>query len=222
MSLESALAAQRARAYERRSPEERAVRAAAIVRVAESGLAQAALQTGSRIPEIRLPDAAGQIVDAAALLARGPVVISFYRGSWCPYCQLEVRALQQRLPEIRALGASLVAITPEQPDRSLALAAQEGLEFPVLWDSGNAVARSFRLVHQIDQSVVAYQLGNGNDVAKFNGAEIPEVPLPATYVVDVSGIIRYAFVDADYTRRAEPEDVLEALREIAKIGTARV
>jgi peroxiredoxin len=214
MSLESELAAQRERAYARRSPQERADRANAITEVQESGLAQGALQIGDRIPAFELPNTNGQTVKIGDLLANGPVVISFYRGSWCPYCQLEIRALRRRYSEIRSLGATLLAVSPERPERSRPFAETEALEVPVLWDSGNAVAQAFRLVHRIDAKIVAYQLGNGNDVAAFNGAKIPEVPLPATYVVDGNGVIRLAFVDADYTRRVEPDRILESLRQM--------
>jgi peroxiredoxin len=108
-----------------------------------------------------------------------------------------------------------VAISPELPDRSLSTVEKNRLGFPVLSDVGNHVARAFRLVHRIAPNVVAYQLGNGNDVAAFNGAEIAEVPLPATYVVDRAGHVFYAFIGADYTRRGDPDDVVAAVREIA-------
>ncbi|WP_326568900.1 peroxiredoxin-like family protein [Amycolatopsis rhabdoformis] len=215
MALEHELAAQRQRAYELRSERERAVRADAVTAVVESRLAERALREGESIPGIRLPDATGKIVDVGALLAEGAVVLSFYRGGWCPYCNLELRALQARLPDLRALGAGLVAISPELPDRSLSTVEKNELGFPVLSDVGNDVARQFRLVHPIAPDVVRYQLGNGNDVAAFNGSDVAEVPLPATYVVDRLGVVRFAFVAADYTRRAEPAELLAAVRELA-------
>ena len=213
MSLEEDLAAQRARAYQRRSPEERRVRAAAIDSTASSGLAEAALSVGERLPRIVLCEINGGLVDVNAMLENGPVVISFYRGGWCPYCNLELRALQQRLSAIKEIGGSLVAIGPELPTREEITTAANALTFPLLFDQDNRVARSFRLVHKIDPEVVAIQLRNGNDVAAFNGSDVAEVPLPATYVVDRTGVICYAFVDADYTRRAEPDAILEALRK---------
>jgi peroxiredoxin len=213
MSLEEELAAQRARAFQKRSPEERVVRAGAIADTARSGLAEGALSVGDRLPRVVLPDLSGVLVDVNHLLESGPVAIAFYRGSWCPYCNLELRALQQKVGAIKGLGGSLVAISPELPPRTESMAAASTLTFPLLLDRDNRVARSFRLVHEIDPRVVRYQLGNGNDVAAFNGAKVAEVPLPATYVVDRSGVIRYAFVEADYTRRAEPDAILEALRQ---------
>ena len=211
MSLEDELALQRRTAWESRTPEERAVRAAAIDAVEAAGVAANALAAGEAMPPVVLPDALGHRLDLNDLLATGPVVISFYRGGWCPYCNLELRALQARLADLRRLGATLVAISPELPDRSLTTAQRNDLEFPVLSDHGNAVAHRFRLVHAIAPEVVAYQRRNGNDVAAYNGAPTAEVPLPATYVVSRDGIVRYAFVAADYTHRADPDDVVNAV-----------
>lgn len=214
MSLDDELAAQRQRAWEARSPEERKVRARAVEEVDEAGIPAGALTVGDSIPSITLADALGRQVSILQLLESGSVVISFYRGGWCPYCNLELRALQGKLPELQALGATLVAISPELPDLSLSTAEKNGLSFPVLSDVGNQVAREFKLVHRIAPEVVAYQLGNGNDVAAFNGADVAEVPLPATYVVDQGGRIEYAFVSADYTRRGDPDEVVAAVRKL--------
>jgi peroxiredoxin len=215
MSLQEQLDQQRKTAFAARTPEERSVRADAIADVDRSGLARAALGVGEVVPEFVLPDPHGRQVGIADLLVGGPAVISFYRGGWCPYCNLELRALQARLPELRELGASLVAISPELPDRSLSTEEKNGLSFPVLSDHSNEVARKFRIVHAIPPDVVAYQHRNGNDVASYNGAKTAEVPLPATYVVDGGGVVHYAFVAADYTRRADPDEVVVAARAIA-------
>lgn len=215
MSLEDELEAQRQWAYAQRSPEERKVRAAAVTAVADAKVAERALREGEPIPRFQLPSIEGGLADAGQLLERGPLVISFYRGGWCPYCNIELRSLQRRLPDIEALGASLVAISPEMPDRTVITVESAALTFPVLFDEGNEVARQFRLTHQIDPRVVRYQLGNGNDVAAYNGMDTAEVPLPATYVVGADGVVRYAFVDADYTRRADPEAVIGVLRDLA-------
>lgn len=215
MSMEDELEAQRQRAYAQRSTQERKVRAAAVTAVAEAQTAERALRPGEPVPRFRLPSIEGGLADVGLLLERGPLVISFYRGGWCPYCTIELRSLQRRLPDIEALGASLIAISPEMPDRTLMTVQSNALTFPVLFDKGNEVARQFRLTHQIDPQVVRYQLGNGNDVAAYNGMDTAEVPLPATYVVGTDGVVRYAFVDADYTRRAEPEVFLGVLRDLA-------
>ena len=211
MTLDEELAAQRHSSYEARTPEQRQIQRETVAIVEESDLARTALTVGDRAPDFSLPNAAGETVALAALLARGPVVISFYRGGWCPYCNLELRALQARLGDIHDAGGELVAISPEQPDSSLDTAERNSLEFPVLSDVGNGVARKFRLVHAINPEWVRYQLSLGIDVAARNASAVAEVPLPATYVVRQDGIIVFALVDADYTKRAEPEDVLRAL-----------
>lgn len=222
MGLEDNLQLQRQRAWDQRTPQEREVRAAAIAAVADSGLARNALGEGEAVPLFALSDASGRLVRVSDLLASGPMVLTFYRGGWCPYCNLELRALQARLADISALGASLVAVSPELPDRSLSVMEKNALAFPVLSDQGNAVAQQFRLVHRIDPSVVAYQRRNGNDVAAYNGADIPEVPLPATYVIDRRGVARFAFVCADYTRRADPDEVVQALGRLGQADETRL
>jgi peroxiredoxin len=221
MSMEDELEEQRRRAYSQRGPEERKVRADAVAEVADAKSAERVVGVGEAAPEFQLPSITGTVVDSRELLGRGPLVISFYRGGWCPYCNIELRALQARLPEIEALGAGLVAISPEVPDRAAMAAGSNTLTFPVLCDQDNQVARRFRLTHRIAPEVVEYQLGNGNDVAAYNGTGIAEVPLPATYVVGTDGIVRYAFVDADYTRRADPDAILGVLRDLAAGLVAR-
>ncbi len=214
MTLEDLLAEQRQAAFARRSPQERFIRAADVDDVEKSGLSDRALGVGESMPAITLPDATGNLVDVSSLLRNGPVVLSFYRGGWCPYCNIELRALQKYVPEFTALSATLVAISPEQPDASLDSAQKNELTFPVLSDHANTVAHAFRLVHPIGPGVVAYQRGNGVDAAAINGVDQAEVPLPATYVVDTDGRVVFAAVSADYTKRAEPQDVLAAVRSV--------
>jgi peroxiredoxin len=211
VTLDEELAAQRQSSYEARTPEQRQTQRETVAIVEQSGLARTALTVGDQAPAFSLPNAVGETVSLAALLAHGPVIISFYRGGWCPYCNLELRALQARLGDVREAGGELVAISPEHPDSSLDTAEKNSLEFPVLSDVGNVVARQFGLVHAINPEWVRYQLSVGVDVAARNASAVAEVPLPATYVVRQDGTITFAVVDADYTTRAEPADVLRAL-----------
>jgi peroxiredoxin len=211
MTLEDELARQRARHVASRSREDQEVRVKAVQDVAASGLTERALGVGDLIPAITLPDPTGRVIDVSQSFAETPLVISFYRGGWCPYCNLELRALQSRLPEFSRLGAALIAISPELPDRSLTTAEKNDLTFTVLSDPQNCLAKAFGLVHRIDPRVVAFQGANGVDVAAANGQEVAEVPVPATYVTDRAGRIQYASVDADYTRRADPEEIVAAL-----------
>ena len=180
----------------------------------ERNLEANALKIGDSVPSFELTDALGEKRSSDQLLKNGPLVISFYRGGWCPYCHLELRALQKVLPEIKISNATLLAISPELPDYSLTTREKYELEFPVLSDPNNQVAKKFGLVFEAAKELIPLFKENFNwDLVAINGTETVELPIPATYVVDRKGIIQYAFVDADYTRRAEPEKILEVLRE---------
>jgi peroxiredoxin len=181
--------------------------------VADSGILDAAKNVGDTAPGFELSDAAGRAVTLDGLLSQGPVVMVWYRGGWCPYCNLTLRAYQERLDEITALGATLVAISPELPDSSLSTKDKNELAFTVLSDRGNAVARDYGVVFTLNDDVKA-SYANFFSLVEFNGDDSGDLPLSATYVIDANGTIRWAFLDADYTKRAEPGDVIAALRAI--------
>jgi peroxiredoxin len=187
-------------------------------RVRSSDVLDNALKVGDAAPEFTLPDAFGHEVSLKTLLAEGPLVVSFYRGEWCPYCNLELRELQAALPKIQALGAKLVAISPEKPDRGIIATEKNQLTYPILSDFKNVVARQFGIVFQVGDGVK--ELGKArfnNDLTLRNGEGSYQLPVPATYVIDDSGTIRFAHVDADYmTGRVEAETVVAALEAIAK------
>ena len=182
--------------------------------LAASGVAESALKAGDLLPPCQLPNATGKIVDVRELLAQGPVVLAFYRGAWCPYCNIELRALQQALPEMQALGATLVAISPQTPDASLSTVEKNELAFEVLSDAGNQFARSCGLVFTLAAELRPIYAGFGIDIPAHNGNETFELPLPATYVIAQDGAIAYAFVDADYTLRLEPAEIVTALQKL--------
>ncbi len=186
-----------------------------IKEVIDSGIAGRALKPGAAAPAINLPNATGDRIDVSAMLTDGPVVVSFYRGAWCPYCNLELAALKSRLPEIEELGARLVAITPETPDNSLTVKQKHGLEFEVLSDQGNEVARQFGLVFRVDDATNEALKIFGIDIEASNGNASQELPLPATYVIAGDGSIAGAFADADYTKRMEPDDIIATLKGLA-------
>ncbi|GAC1530514.1 MAG: peroxiredoxin-like family protein [Acidimicrobiales bacterium] len=191
-----------------------AVMDAATVDIASSWDPEGAVNVGDSAPDFTLPDANGDKVNLTHLLEAGPVVLAFYRGGWCPYCSTELRALQATLPELRELGATLVAISPQIPDSSLSTAEKLELAFPVLSDVGNTVARSFGLVFSLPESLRALYTGFGLDLPAANGDDSFDLPVPATYVIDRDGSVAWRFANADYTRRAEPSDVLDAIRSL--------
>lgn len=170
---------------------------------------ETALRQGDHAPPVVLPDASGRIFDVADLLKLGPVILSFYRGSWCPFCNLELRAYQNALPDIRAAGASLVAVSPELPEWSRPL---ETYDFIVLSDVGNLVARSFGLVHHVPADLRAATLSHGLDVAVRNGTPGDWIlPVSATYAIDRDGSILFAHTEVDPRQRAEPSEIIAIL-----------
>lgn len=189
--------------------------AAATDALETSGITGQALTVGDTAPDFELPDATGKPVKLSTLLQQGPVVINFYRGEWCPYCNLELRAFQNLLPKFNQAGVSLVAISPELPDHSLSVTERHSLEFAVLSDVGNKVSREYGLVFTLDASLKPIYQNFGIDISSSNGDDSYELPVPATYVIDQKRRIRYAFAEADYTQRAEPQDVLAVVEELA-------
>lgn len=185
-------------------------------KLAASGLVENARRAGDTAPDFTLQGVDGAPVSLAELLANGPAVLVFYRGVWCPFCSLQFKALQEKLPQIEAAGATLVGISPSTPDNSLSMAEKHRLGFRVLSDVGNRVARRYGLVYTLDERLRPLYEGFGIDIPATNGDDSYELPLAATYVVDKRGIIRGAFLDADYTKRMEPTDIVKTLAELAK------
>src|SRR5207253_1224408 len=160
--------------------------------LARSGIAASGLREGTLAPDFTLPDVHGRAVTLSALLGQGPVVLTFYRGEWCPYCNLQLRAYETILPQIRELGVSLVAVSPQTPDQSLTTTEQKGLTFPVLSDAGNEFARRYGLVYSLSQALRAVSA----DLPVYNGDDSWELPMPGTFVIAQDGTVRLAFVDA--------------------------
>jgi len=187
-------------------------------RVRSSGELDHALKVNDSVPDFSLPDAFGHQISLKALLKKGPVVISFYRGEWCPFCNIELRALQEALPKINGLGAKLIAISPEKPDSGIVMTEKNKLTFPVLSDFKNTVARQFGIVFRVGDELQDFsRTVFKNDLALRNGEDSYELPVPATFVVDASGIVRFAHVEVDYmTGRAEPAEVVAALEAIVR------
>lgn len=173
-----------------------------------------ALQVGAMAPEFTLTDAAGMVYTLNALRKTGPVVAIFYRGGWCPFCNVQLRAFQLARMHLRAHKANVVLISPEQFQHSLTLSEQHSLQFPVLSDVGNTVARQYGVAFQLNPEQRERHREHEIDLVESNGDAQWELPMPATFVIDRSGRIRYAFVSADYTQRAEPSEVLAVLQRL--------
>ena len=177
-------------------------------KLATSGLVDQALKRGDRMTDFELPDATGQIVRSVDLRKHAMLLVSFYRGAWCPYCNLELKALQERHTDIAAAGATLVAISPQTPDYSLTTQQKNDLRFPVLSDQGNKVARRFGLVFTVDENLWPIYQAFGIDLEAHNGDESFELPVPATYLVAQDGSVLESFVHTDYRSRLEPETAI--------------
>jgi peroxiredoxin len=187
-----------------------------IAHLAETGLARNAKQIGDQAPDIVLPDPRGKPFEVAKLLAKGPVIVTFYRGGWCPYCNLELKAYQDVLPRIAAAGASLVAISPEKPDDSFSTTEKNALTFPVLSDVGQKIGKAFGLVYSFTDELRTVYDGFKLDIPAKNGT--PDdwaLPLSATYVIGKDRRILFADTSVDYRRRTDPLDVLQVLESRA-------
>jgi len=197
------------------SPERLQANAQTISELIASDLRASALREGDAAPDFALPDAHGNVVALKTLLDRGPVVISFYRGQWCPFCNLELRGLQRVLPQIEQMPASLVAISPQLPDHSLSTEEKNQLTFPVLSDVGNVAAKRFGIVFTLPAALIDAYQAMGRDLVEVNGeAGAAQLPMPATFVLDKSGVIRLAFIEEDWSKRLDPEIILDTLRDM--------
>ncbi len=172
------------------------------------------LSVGASAPNFSLPDATGTTVELNRLIGNGPVVLTFYRGGWCPYCNIQLRAYQGILDELKNLGASLVAVSPETPDNSLDTRQREKLEFHVLSDNENVVAKQFGLVFPVSAEVHLLFEGWDINLEAHNGIDSGEIPVPATYIIDEKGTIVFGKPDVDYRTRVEPMEILKALSSL--------
>ncbi len=179
-----------------------------------SGQADRALKAGDRAPKFAFPDAHGQTLRSTDLIEDGPVVLTFYRGVWCPYCNMDLQAIEAAANDMRALGASLVAISPQTAPNRRKSERENALSFPILSDHGNAVAHKFGLRFRLPDDLIAVYKGFGNDLTIGNGEDSWTLPMPARYVIGTDGIIAYAEVNPDYTRRPDPTELLPVLRRL--------
>jgi peroxiredoxin len=178
-----------------------------------SGQANRAAKAGDKAPTFILQDGHGHEVSSQELLAKGPLVVNFYRGVWCPYCNVELQALEATSPRIREAGANLVAISPQLAVNSQKSERTNHLSFPILSDPNNRVADSFGLRYALPNYLVDLYKRLKNNLPAFNGDDSWTLPIPARYVIAPDRTIVYAEVNPDYTQRPEPEDLLPMLRQ---------
>jgi len=211
-TLEAAIETRKTEGRAKASPEKLAAYAEGIEAVKKAETVKGAIQVGDMAPDFTLPNVTGAEVTLSDKLKDGPVVLTWYRGGWCPYCNIQLAAYQKVLPQIEELGAQLIAISPELPDKSLSTAEKNGLRFEVLSDVNSKVAKDYRLVFELTPEVEKLY-AEFFDIVEYNGADAAknELPLAATYVIAEDGTVAWAFLEADYTKRAEPRDIIAAL-----------
>lgn len=183
----------------------------ATVALIASGQAQRARKAGEFAPEFTLNDPDGTPVSSRDLLRQGPLVVSFYRGVWCPYCNLDLQALQAALPDIVVRGATLVAVSPQTAPNSRKAQRDNKLNFPILSDTSSAVAAAFGIRFALPDELIALYKSFGNDLPAINNDPSWVLPMPARFVIGTDGIIAYAEVNPDYTRRPDPSELLPVL-----------
>ncbi|CAD6538975.1 Thiol-disulfide oxidoreductase ResA [Paraburkholderia kirstenboschensis] len=194
-------------------PEIHPVMERATAELIASGQAGRAIKAGDRAPHFQLKDQDGNDVSSAALLVKGPLVVTFYRGVWCPYCNIELQAINEVLPEIQAYGANVVAISPQTPVNSRKSVRTNELDFPVLSDENGQTGADFGLRFALPDYLVELYQNLKNDLPAFNNDPSWTLPMPARYVVGQDGIVLYSEVNPDYTRRPDPSDMFPVLEK---------
>jgi len=191
------------------------VMVSAMEKLVNSGIARRAKKSGDRAPLFELVNSAGKEVSLGRLLRQGPVVINFYRGVWCPYCSLELKAVDRIMPAIHELGAELVSISPNLREKTAAFVAENPFNFDILCDRDNRVAREYGLVFELAEELRPVYRQLGISLPDYDGNDRYELPIPATYIIGGNGVIRHAFVNVDYTQRMEPDEIVTILQGMA-------
>lgn len=172
------------------------------------------LPAGAKAKDFLLPDSLGEQISLYEELAKGPVFLTFYRGGWCPYCNLQLRSYEMILPEIKALGGQLIAVSPQTPDNSLSQVEKEQLTFRVLSDNAGLAAASYDLLFDVPDYIQKLYQNFGINLAEYNAAANWKLPVPATFMIDEHAIIRSAYVNADFMKRMEPNEILAELAKL--------
>ena len=179
-----------------------------------SSMPDPGIKVGEKAPDFVLNNALGKAVNLKDKLQQGPVVLVFYRGAWCPFCNMHLHVLRESLPEFKQYGAQLITITPQTPDKSIEQFKQKGYPFEVLSDLDNKVMKDYRLYFELPDDLVAVYKKHGLDIEAFNGKDRNVLPVPGSFVIDTSGVVRAMHADTDYKQRMEPSAIIDALKQI--------
>ena len=183
-----------------------------IGKLAESGIVENALKVGDKSPEFELKNSDGNSISLSGLVQNGPVIISFNRGSWCPFCNIEFKHLQHSIEAIKTAGANLVVISPQLPEKSQTLKSQNGFDFPILYDKGNELAKKFGIAFTLAEPL--RPIHEEMDFPAHNGDESFELPIPATYVINEDKEVVFASINPNWMERAEPTEYIEAVKKV--------
>ncbi len=180
----------------------------------DSGIIDEAKKKGDQYIDFELPNINGDKVKLSEKLKDGPIILTFYRGGWCPYCNLQLKAYQEQLENFKAAGGQLIAVSPESMDSANTTVKKHEIQYEILSDNMNTQARKYGLVFKLPKKLKDVYLSVGLDLEKNQGNDSWELPIPATYVIDKSGKIVYSFLNVDYVQRAEPQDIIKALKNL--------
>lgn len=176
-----------------------------------SNLEKSSLKVGDKMPEFSLPNTFGQMISSREILKKEKMILTFYRGNWCPYCNLELRSLQENLSLIKNKNSFLVAVSPQTLHYSKTTVEENDLGFDVLTDAGNAFAKKLGIVFQLPDFLLPYYESLSIDLTEFNGNEDNMLPIPAVFVVDRNGYIIFRFLDVNYMNRLDIEELIKVL-----------
>ncbi|APU09660.1 peroxiredoxin [Cellulophaga lytica] len=212
-NLQDALSAKQAAWESNASKEQKEMTAENLEAIVATQFLENAVNVGDKVIDFTLKNALGECTNLQSVLDNGPVILTWYRGGWCPYCNITLQYLQNSLPEFKKYGANLLALTPELPDKSLSTSEKHDLKFEVLSDVGNKIAKQYGLVYKLTDALSEiYQ--NKLGLKNYNGDDSSELPITATYVINAKGIVQYAFLDADYRKRAEISEIIDVLKTL--------
>jgi peroxiredoxin len=185
-------------------------------RLTQAATAEGALKAGDVFPEFALPDADGRFALSSELLQRGPLVVNFYRGQWCPFCSATVEAMSAATPAISAAGATVIGVSPELGQLSFSAGHGHNLNFRMLCDLDNGLALQCGLLFRLTDDVIEEYLAEGTDLAKIYGNGSWFLPIPASYIVEQGGAISRAYVNPDFRYRMDPADILGAVEDLRR------